>query len=1163
MYNSKAPIRAWLLATAVVTVAIAAMSFLPSSRVQSHVAQSDNQAASFDQQWRLWHSQHGEANPQQRLKLARREYERRRAAARRQAVRASGAGPTWTSLGPTNGAGRMTAITVHPVTERVYAGADNGGVWRSFNAGGNWEPLTDSLPFLEVGALAIATRNQIIIYVGTGSAPVYGVREMNRGIGLLKSTDDGATWSFPSSVVATRFFKISVRPDNPDDLVVGTNAGGLRSTDGGQTWTEVIPRHPGESLIEVNDVARDSSNAQILYATVYSYGAGPARVVKSIDGGASWVEKSSGLPANGLQIALAITPSTPQVLYATTATATANEVLSHVYKSINGGDSWVELTDLSTNADADISHFLGGVTDVGRNHTIIVSPTDANTILAGGVHYVRSTDGGSTWHQPPFNNATPLTGSASMSYTASHLYLANESGVWETPDDGNTVIARNESLVTRQYLSLTSDPVLLNRIYAGSQGNGTDRRPDEPVTAWAHFNTAPGNGIDSYVDPAVYRLWATAEDGRIFYTTDADSDSPSFVLFTPPFGYSPRAFTRLAVGGNYTNALYTIDSTVWHIINSQWVSLPTTITDGSSWDYNVDPLSVISVAPSDNSVIMISKDSVVLRSTNGGNTWTKVLTSQFGAPKNIEIDPANANLVYIATPGWDGNQFNGKLYVTNNGGASWTQRGTGLPQQAAMQVVRVDPFDTNTLYCGTDIGVYRSTDQGFTWAPFGDGLPAVPVTDLRVVADGGSLRAATFGRGVWAVPLRSVQANSITCYVNTASDHRIDGVALSLRTQGNNVVTKPTSFGGTADFLHLAAGLSYTVTPSLDGYLFNPASRTFVNMNGSQVASFTGYRISDLSPGLNGYSPDLDGDGKCDLGLYRSGLWSWLKSSQLYSADSPQFFSWGDTGLQPICADFDGDGKADIAYIVPPSSGQSATYAILLSSRNYSFAAGQPLFMPAGFPSMGDAPVVGDFDGDGKADPGVWRATQGIWFIPKSSSFDYNQFIFAQWGELGDVPIAADFDHDGRADMGYYHNGTWGVLQSSHNFSTDFPLFFSWGGTGLQPIVADFDGDGRADIGYMVPPSSGQSATYAILLSSRNYSFAAGQPLFVPAGFPSIGDTPIVGDFDGDGKADPGIWRSSQGVWIIPTSSSNYTQYIFSQWGGPGDIALPNTTGRH
>src|SRR5205085_11615452 len=179
------------------------------------------------------------------------------------------------------------------------------------------------------------------------------------------------------------------------------------------------------------------------------------------------------------------------------------------------------------------------------------------------------------------------------------------------------------------------------------------------------------------------------------------------------------------------------------------------------------------------------------------------------------------------------------------------------------------------------------------------------------------------------------------------------------------------------------------------------------------------------------------------------------------------------------------------------------------------------------------------------------------------SSFSFNEGSPCAATSNGQVCVTGmrtrfDLEPDGKTDLGFYRAGLWGVLQSSQNYSNSSALFFSWGSGGLQPVTADFDGDGKADIGYIVPPTNGQSATYAILLSSHNYSFQPGQALFVPAGFPSVGDTPVIGDFDGDGKADPGIWRESVGVWIIPKSSTNYTSFIFSQWGQPGDSPLLN-----
>ena len=341
-----------------------------------------------------------------------------------------------------------------------------------------------------------------------------------------------------------------------------------------------------------------------------------------------------------------------------------------------------------------------------------------------------------------------------------------------------------------------------------------------------------------------------------------------------------------------------------------------------------------------------------------------------------------------------------------------------------------------------------------------------------------------------------------------------------------------------------------TITPAS----FDTPSKEYIYGPGGRILA-TEEPSGGGTPGQGNTVFDFEPDGKTEIGYYSGGVWGILKSSQQYSYSSGQFFGWGNATTPPFTADFDGDHKADLAYVITDSGSQ--VYSILKSSTSYDYSQGQ--FVSAGFASLGDTPVVGNFDSDALADPSFWRSSSGVWFLQKSSANYVASFV--SWGQSGDIPIVADFDGDGLSDIGFYRNGLWEMLKSSQNYSFANPLIFSWGGAGLQPVVADFDNDKKADIGYIVPPTGGQSAAYAILKSSANYSQA--QPLYVPAGYPSLGDTPVVGDYDGDGKADPGIWRASQGVWIIPTSSSNYTSYIFSQWGQQGDIPIHSRTSQN
>lgn len=162
-------------------------------------------------------------------------------------------------------------------------------------------------------------------------------------------------------------------------------------------------------------------------------------------------------------------------------------------------------------------------------------------------------------------------------------------------------------------------------------------------------------------------------------------------------------------------------------------------------------------------------------------------------------------------------------------------------------------------------------------------------------------------------------------------------------------------------------------------------------------------------------------------------------------------------------------------------------------------------------------------------------------------------------GTVIGISIRGDYDPDATSDIGFFRDGVWGILKSSATppFDYDDSMWFSWGKAGDTPVVGDFDGDGKADPTVWRPPEGGQSAVHLMLLSGTTPPYDYGQAQFKDSGWPILGDIPVEGDFDGDGKTDVAIWRGSNGVWIIAKSSSDFNDYIFTQWGTTGDMPLP------
>jgi hypothetical protein len=285
--------------------------------------------------------------------------------------------------------------------------------------------------------------------------------------------------------------------------------------------------------------------------------------------------------------------------------------------------------------------------------------------------------------------------------------------------------------------------------------------------------------------------------------------------------------------------------------------------------------------------------------------------------------------------------------------------------------------------------------------------------------------------------------------------------------------------------------------------------------------------------GLRKAVGDFDGDGKSDISVFRpsTGAWYLLNSNTGFS--SVQF---GLSTDKSVPADYDGDGKTDIAvWRENPNNPDRANFYIL-NSRDGALRTEQ-------FGRTGDSPMtVGDWDGDGKADPAVYRAgTNGgqSFFFYKPSTRPTVDFVSVAWGIAGDKPVAADYDGDGKADIAVYRpsNGVWYIARSGGGFS-----FVQFGAAADKPVVGDYDGDGKSDQAVYRP----DNGTWYINRSVQG---------FTAAQFGIATDLLVAADYDGDGKTDIAVYRPAGGNWYISRSSLGFSSV---QFGASNDKPTPN-----
>ena len=279
---------------------------------------------------------------------------------------------TFKSRGPGNVGGRTRAIAVDPEDDRNctwIAGAASGGLWKTTDCGLTWRNISPQLPNLSTNSIAQSASDPNIIYVGTGE--VFSTNaSFVRGNGMYKSTDRGQTWDLLPSTVSNADFisvnRIAIDPSDPNIVVIGTNAGIFKSTDGGLNWVEKFSSNTGSV---VQDLQVDPNNFDIQYAGVNRKG-----IYKSLDAGETWSSSSEGI-SEGIRFEVAVAPSNTNVVY--TSSYVGERTI--LYYSADAGNSWVKVLD----PDYD-TNFLGG--QGWYDNAIAVNPYNEYEVFVGGVN---------------------------------------------------------------------------------------------------------------------------------------------------------------------------------------------------------------------------------------------------------------------------------------------------------------------------------------------------------------------------------------------------------------------------------------------------------------------------------------------------------------------------------------------------------------------------------------------------------------------------------------------------------------------------------------------------------------------------------------------------------------------------------------------------------
>lgn len=713
--------------------------------------------------------------------------------------------------------GRVPSIALSRYADVVYAATSNGGVWRSDDAGLSWRPLMDPLDSdplnvngradsLACGAVAIHPDHPERVFVGTGEA--FGAIDSFLGVGPLVSEDGGRHWvteavSGTDPLVGEGFYAIAVDPAEPGRAVGATRVGLYRREPvaGVPTWVQKALGVPGSPTRDASSVVAVRDH---FFAALRPGGAGqPAVVLRSTDQGHSWAPVGTGFPADAGRVTLAVHPERSDVVYAVRQNGQLwrlrlNAAGTGAWRRVAwtpqpagigafvGSQGWYDLALAVDPADVDTVYCGGSTVPVNTAGEVVASAT-ASTVWSSSIWRVRvRAQGANLVARPTYIGHTIHADVHALVFPRGlpgQLWVGCDGGVFATDSaqaPRPAFRSLNSGLATTLINALAQHPSEPAVLFAATQDNGGQRLLGDEASSLTTEGDA-GSCVVDWSNP--YRVLMTYTHRTVLRCTDGGAAPASWADVSVPGAsgdtldahsefYAPIAGTPPSATPAEANRVAYGSRRLWlsETFGGNWRSLPSNAA-GDNLPNNIASIRFASFGI----VYVGTVGGGVFRYTQAANPgpWVRTRLDNAGPAPGLGLwapvtdvvpDPADpSGMSLYAVLGGSGDH----RHVWHWDNTAWTARsgpgGANSLLDVQANALEVDPGDPTQLYLATDVGLWRSTDRGATWAPWGVGLPEAAVTDLLIFPPVPSLtnppgaaapalrllRAATHGRSAF------------------------------------------------------------------------------------------------------------------------------------------------------------------------------------------------------------------------------------------------------------------------------------------------------------------------------------------------------------------------------------------------------------------------------